>query len=60
MDNQKKELKFRELLEKVSGRLQEVNIKLINAIRHNASISKENISFNDILDLKIDLALYRG
>lgn len=53
MDNQK-ELKFRELLEKVAGR----DIKIIAEIRDNASKNPENISFNDILDLKIDLELY--
>ena len=54
MDIQKqKELRFRELLEKVAGR----DMKIIAEIRANASRSKENISFNDILDLKIDLEL---
>jgi len=53
MDNQK-ELKFRELLEKVAGR----DMKVIAEIRANASKNPENISFNDILDLKIDLELY--
>ena len=52
MDNQK-ELKFRELLEKVAGR----DIKIITEIRENASKNKENISYNDILDLTIDLEL---
>jgi hypothetical protein len=49
-----KELKFRELLEKVAGR----DIKIIAEIRDNASKNPENISFNDILDLTIDLELY--
>ena len=54
MDIQKqKEIKFRELLEKVAGR----DMKIIAEIRLNASKQKENISFNDILDLKIDLEL---
>jgi len=53
MDNQK-ELKFRELLEKVAGR----DSKIVAEIRANASKNKENISFNDILDLKIDLELF--
>ena len=54
MDIQKqKELRFRELLEKVAGR----DMKIIAEIRANASKNKENISFNDILDLKIDLEL---
>jgi hypothetical protein len=57
MDNQK-ELKFRELLEKVSRNLNRENIKLIAEIRANASKNKENISFNDISDVKIDSELY--
>lgn len=32
--------------------------EIINEIRHNVSEQKENISFNDISDLKIDLELY--
>jgi len=55
MDNQK-ELKFRELLEKVARR----DIKIIAEIRANASKNPENISFNDISDLKIDLELFGG
>lgn len=53
MDNQK-EIRFRELLEKVAGR----DMKIIAEIRANTSREKENISFNDISDLKIDLELY--
>jgi hypothetical protein len=40
----------------VSGRGKE----LIAEIRANASKNKEDISYNDIADLKIDLELYRG
>jgi hypothetical protein len=56
VDSNGKELKFRELLERVAGR----GTKLIAEIRANASKNKEDISYNDIADLKIDLALYRG
>ena len=55
MDNQK-ELRFRELLEKVAGR----DVKIIAEIRENASKNPENISFNDIADLTIDLELFGG
>lgn len=56
MDNQK-ELKFREWGQGVIDKLKARDIKLIAEIRANASASKDNISFNDILDLKIDLEL---
>lgn len=56
VDSNGKEQKFKELLERVSGRGKE----LIAEIRANASKNKEDISYNDIADLKIDLELYRG
>ena len=56
MDNQK-ELKFREWGQGVIEKLKEKESKLIAEIRGNASKIKENISFNDISDLKIDLEL---
>jgi len=56
VDSNGKEQKFKELLERVAGRGKE----LIAEIRANASKNKEDISYNDIADLKIDLELYRG
>ena len=62
MDNQnlkypgnQKELKFREWGQGVIDKLIARDIKLIAEIRANASREKDNISFNDISDLKIDL-----
>lgn len=56
--NNEKEIKFKESITKIQVRLLEKDRKLFNEIRYNASKNKENISYNDIEDLKIDIELF--
>jgi rRNA maturation endonuclease Nob1 len=54
----KKEIKFRESMQKQIKKVEDRERKLFNEIRKNASKQKADISYNDIEDLKIDLELF--